>query len=285
MSKSSEILVSETELPGPDADLETVLGAWHAATVRLERTHEALREEVKRLTGELEVKNRKLARKNRLAELGQMASHIAHEVRNGLVPVTLYLSMLKRRLQKDPEASRVVEKIESAFTGLDVTVNDLLHFTSDRQPQIREVCLMEMVDQLCTTLNPQFDAQRVEVEVKLGKALSLGADPDMLRRAILNLLLNALDAMPDGGKLLIDAVLENGYLALSVSDSGKGLSEESLQKAAEPFYSTKSTGTGLGLAIVYRIVEVHHGHVIIQNLPTRGARITLYFPVDQHDKQ
>src|SRR3972149_6124948 len=91
----------KTPLLSP-ADLETVLTAWQEATARLEQTHKTLREEVKRLTDELEIKNRELARKNRLADLGQMASHVAHEVRNNLVPVTLYLSLLRRRIAHDP---------------------------------------------------------------------------------------------------------------------------------------------------------------------------------------
>ena len=82
------------------SQLEQVLAAWHGATLRLEQTHEALRTEVCRLTNELEIKNRELARKHRLADLGQMASHVAHEVRNNLVPLTLYLSLLRRRLTR-----------------------------------------------------------------------------------------------------------------------------------------------------------------------------------------
>ena len=83
---------------GDDMELHAVLAAWHSATDRLQQTHEVLRREVRRLTEELEVKNRELARKNRLADLGQMASHVAHEVRNSLVPITLYLSLLRRQL-------------------------------------------------------------------------------------------------------------------------------------------------------------------------------------------
>src|ERR1700741_1208845 len=94
-------LASDCTAINERADLQTVLSAWHGATVRLEQTHEALRAEVRRLTDELEVKNRELARKNRLADLGQIASHVAHEVRNSLVPVTLYLSLLRRRLSED----------------------------------------------------------------------------------------------------------------------------------------------------------------------------------------
>src|ERR1041385_6603081 len=116
------------QLPvGDELDLQTIFSAWNEATDRLQRTHEALRSEVRRLSDELEVKNRELARKNRLADLGQMASHVAHEVRNSLVPVTLYLSLLKRRLSDDSGSVDVVEKIATGFTAIDATVNDLLH--------------------------------------------------------------------------------------------------------------------------------------------------------------
>src|SRR6476661_8564505 len=91
-----------------NADLSRILHAWQAATVRLEQTHESLRSEVRRLTEELEQKNRELARKNRLADLGQMAAHIAHEVRNTLVPMKLYLSLLRRRVDFDTGSASVL---------------------------------------------------------------------------------------------------------------------------------------------------------------------------------
>src|SRR5919107_50457 len=94
-----------------DLDLAALLGAWQTATDRLQQTHQSLREEVMRLTDELEAKNRELARKNRLADLGQMASHIAHEVRNSLVPVSLYMSLLRRRVSEDQGAVDIIDKI------------------------------------------------------------------------------------------------------------------------------------------------------------------------------
>ena len=123
-------------LPGGDEslDLRDLLQCWDKATARLQETHESLRKEVTRLTDELEVKNRELARKNRLADLGLVASHIAHEVRNGLMPLTLYTGMLKRNMGTDAESARVIGKIESGLTVLNTTVDDLLHFTADRQP-------------------------------------------------------------------------------------------------------------------------------------------------------
>src|SRR5437868_1295738 len=127
---------AESLRPGADElDLKTILDAWNEATDRLQQTHEALRAEIHRLSDELEAKNRELARKNRLADLGQMASHVAHEVRNNLVPVSLYMSLLRRRLSADSGSLDILAKVEAGFTALEATVSDLLSFTAHRQPQ------------------------------------------------------------------------------------------------------------------------------------------------------
>jgi len=259
------------------ADLQTVLTAWNAATLRLEQTHEALREEVGRLTAELEVKNRELARKNRLADLGQMASHIAHEVRNNLVPVTLYLSLLRRRTS-DPASVQILDKIASGFSALDATVNDLLQFTADRDPQYQTFPLRTLVEDLLNSLAPQMAAQQIRAVADVSDRLLLAADRHMLRRALLNLALNALDAMPHGGLLAMTAVRTPQGVEIEVADSGTGLSDDARQRAFEPFFTTKSGGTGLGLAIVYRIAEVHGGHVVAANCPDGGAAFTLALP-------
>jgi len=188
-----------------DADLQAVLTAWNAATVQLEQTHEALRGEVRRLTDELEEKNRELARKNRLADLGRMAAHVAHEVRNNLVPVNLYLSLLKRHIAGDGENLAVLAKIESGFAALETTVHDLLNFTSDREPQAVRFLLRDLVDDIHASLAPQVSAQAIEVKTDVPVELAVSGDRDMLRRAALNLTLNALDAMPDGGILTFAA--------------------------------------------------------------------------------
>src|SRR4029453_5383311 len=113
-----------------EPDLAAILHAWNEATDRLQHTHEWLRAEIRRLTDELEAKNRQLARQNRLADLGQMASHVAHEVRNGLVPLKLYLNLLRRRLADDAGSLEIAGKIGSGFAALETVVNDLLQFTS-----------------------------------------------------------------------------------------------------------------------------------------------------------
>jgi signal transduction histidine kinase len=271
-------------LPDPmlldeQADLQTVLAAWHTATLRLEQTHGALREEVRNLTAELEVKNRELARKNRLADLGQMASHVAHEVRNNLVPLTLYLGLLRRRLTEDPKGLEMLDKIRAGFSAMDVMVNDLLHFTSDRDPQRQTFALVRLIRDIEASLAPQFAAQAIGVVVDVPAEHAMTADREMIRRAVLNLVLNALDAMPDGGTLTITSVLMPDCMELEVADSGPGLPEKILPRVFEPFFTTKQQGTGLGLSIVSRIAESHGGCVMASNCPDGGAACTLRIPL------
>jgi signal transduction histidine kinase len=265
-------------VPPNAADLQAVLAAWNGATTRLEQTHEALREEVRRLTNELEIKNRELARKSRLADLGQMASHVAHEVRNNLVPVELYLSLLRRRIAGDVGALDVLSKVEAGVQALDVTVNDLLHFTAERDPHMIRLSLAGLVEELRISLAPQLLAQSIKFEANIPVALQIPVDRDMFRRALLNLMLNALDAMPEGGSLVVTAVVGSRGVEVEVADSGPGLSEEVRRRAFEPFFTTKSNGTGLGLAIVYRVAEVHGGDVVAANCPEGGAAFTIRLP-------
>jgi signal transduction histidine kinase len=259
-------------------EIGELLEAWGAATERLERTHAQLRDEVARLTAELEVKNRELARKNRLADLGEMASHVAHEVRNSLTPVTLYLSLLRRRLVGDAAALTVLSKAEAGFTALEVTVNDLLSFSAHRQPQWNGFLVGEMVDEVCDSLAPQFDAQGVDVEIDIPPSTVLVGDREILRRAVLNLVLNALDVMPRGGELVITSYQSSKGFELEVADSGPGLSDEQKRRVFEPFYSTKETGTGLGLSVVAHAAEAHGGRVTAVNCPEGGAAFTIHVP-------
>ena len=257
---------------GEHVDLETVLAAWHTATLRLERTHETLCGEVARLTKELEIKNRELARKNRLADLGQMASHVAHEVRNNLVPVSLYVSLLRRRLSEDSGSLNILAKIEAGFTALEATVSDLLSFTAHRQPQWQTFLVGDLVNEVCESLEPQLDAQMIDVDIDVPPNTLLSADREMMRRAVLNLVLNAIDVMRDGGTLIITSYDSPRGFELEIADSGPGLTDEVKRRAFEPFYSTKQNGTGLGLAIVSEIVAVHHGRVRIEDRPGGGTR-------------
>lgn len=261
-----------------DVELHAVLSAWHGATDRLRETHETLRREVRRLTDELEIKNRELARKNRLADLGQMASHVAHEVRNSLVPLTLYLSQLRRRLRGTNEAEVILDKIDNGFSALETIVTDLLQFTSHRDPIRQSVSLDALVHEICDSLAPQLSAQGIRIEFDIAPGFIVNADPDMLRRAVLNLVLNAVDAMPRGGELVVTGTADGDAIELEIADSGPGITRRDARRLFEPFFTTKQGGTGLGLAIVERIAALHGGHVSACNCPQGGAAFTIRIP-------
>jgi signal transduction histidine kinase len=259
-------------------DLQTILQAWNEATDRLQQTHESLRAEVSRLSDELEAKNRELARKNRLADLGQMASHVAHEVRNSLVPMKLYLSMLRRRIDADAASATVLDKIMAGFTALEATVSDLLHFSSQRDPRREKIDVALLLHDVVQSLQPQLDAQDIRTRVDCLHGLTAQADPDMLKRSVLNLVLNALDVLPAGGDLTLTACLTAAGLEIEIADSGPGVPAQILDRLFEPFFTTKGSGTGLGLAIVERIAAAHGGKAKVANCPEGGAAFTLIIP-------
>ena len=261
-----------------DLDLASVLEAWQSATDRLQSTHTALRDEVRRLSDELERKNHELARKNRLADLGLVASHVAHEVRNSLVPMKLYLSLLRRQLAHEASEAALVDKFAASLTALESTVADLLHFSADRQPQRRTFPARELIHDVCGALEPQLHAQGIALETETDPAAVFHADYEMLRRALLNLVLNALDVMPGGGRLQVQASVSGGIMELRVADSGPGIDAHDADRVFEPFYSTKSGGTGLGLAVVARIAEAHGGGAAVVSAGSGGAIFTLRLP-------
>lgn len=270
--------------PLSSADLQTLLSAWETATSRLEQTHFVLQDEVRRLTEELEVKNRELSRKNRLADLGQMAAHIAHEVRNGLVPVTVYLSMLRRRNAEDAESTRIIGKMESAFTAVDSIVSDLLQFTAQQPPHRQSIGMRRFCEDILEPINAPATAQGVKIDLDVCDDVTFDVDPAMLRRALLNLTFNAIDAMPKGGRLGIRAFVEGETSHLEISDSGEGIAPPALARLFEPFFTTKSSGTGLGLAIVQRICEAHGGEISVSNASSGGAIFSIRIPI-QHIKE
>lgn len=207
-----------------------------------------------------------------------MASHLSHELRNQLVPVCRYLNLLERRLAGDAGGLENVSMVNAGMIALESTVKDLLSFTADRPPMWQSFLVRDFIDEICESLAPQFRAQAIEVEIDAPPTMLVSADREMLRRAVMNLLLNALDAMSRGGELVITAIRGRDGFELEIADSGAGLPEETRRRAFEPFYTTKSDGAGLGLAIVERVMAAHGGTVTATNCPEGGAAFTLSIP-------
>ncbi len=168
--------------------------------------------------------------------------------------------------------------MEAGFHALNATVNDLLSFAAHQDPQRETFLVCDLVNEVCDSLTTQLDAQAIEVERDVPPNTLLNADREMMQQAILNLVLNAVDAMPKGGHLVITSYEGPFGFELEIADSGPGLSEEEKKRLFDPFFSTKSTGNGLGLSVVSRIAKSHGGTVSATNCPEGGAAFTILIP-------
>ncbi len=272
-------------------DLAEVLQAYSAVAERLQASHETLSAEVDRLQRELATKNAQLERGKRLAALGEMAAGIAHEIRNPLAAIQLYIEMIREDVaaeQAEVPTPRLAgalghgDKIADAVRGLSAIVNDVLSFSRTVAPVPRRLDMVRVLERAVDAQRPLLDASGVQVRVEAADQ-AVYADPDLLYRALLNLVRNAAEALaePAGREkqswtpLL---TLSAAAGAVTVADNGPGIDAATVDRIFNPFFTTRASGTGLGLAIVHRIVDAHGGSIAVRNADQGGAVFTLQFP-------
>jgi signal transduction histidine kinase len=273
---------ADVRLTRRERELGAIINAYNEVTERLKRSHERLTAEVQRLREQLEEKNRELARRERLAALGQMAAGVAHEIRNPLQGIRLYASMLVKDLADREDACRHAGKIFAGARMLDGIVEDILAFAGQRKPNATDVALRAIVSDCMELAGPVLSAKgaTLHVDSRMGD-LNVFADPIQLQRALMNLIFNALDATSEDGSVWVSAERDaSGRLCvLQVADDGPGIPDVLKERVFNPFFTTKDSGTGLGLAIVHRIAESHGGHVRVGDRPGGGAVVTIAMPV------
>ena len=264
-------------------DLGPIIAAYSEVAERLKQSHDLLSREVCRLREQLVEKDKLLERRERLAALGEMAAGVAHEIRNPLGGIGLYVSLLERDLESQPEQVDIVRRIGEGVRNLDKIVGDTLAFAGGPEPDLRPVVLGSILENVRLQCTPQARARGAELVVAPESVeAELICDAHQLERALTNLVFNALDAAGEGGRVAVEAATppapEVKSLALTVTDDGPGIPPDLLPKVFDPFFTTKHTGTGLGLAIVHRIVEAHGGHIKAENRPEGGARFVIVLP-------
>lgn len=265
------------------ADFAEVIVAYNEAADRLKRSHDLLCDEVARLRAELEQKNQMLQRRDRLAALGQMAAGMAHEIRNPLGGIQLFASLLERDLAGRDEQVELVRKIQAGSQRLNEIVSDMLAFTGMPDPECDRVAVRPLVENALDYAQPRTGSGTIEVSMDVRDGLVVWADAHMIERAILNLVLNAIEAMPRGGPLHVSASpgSDGLWTQIRIADAGDGMDRAVQDKMFDPFFTTKDHGTGLGLAIVHRIIEAHDGQISLTSEPGRGTTVVVSLPTGE----
>ena len=220
------------------------------------------------------------ALRERLAALGQLAAVIVHEVKNPLGIIKVSAGALRQRA-RDDASSTLCACIEDEVDRMDATVRRLLELARPPQPALKPTDVGALIRQTLERLAPELAAARIDVRCELGEAPKVNADAEWIRNALLNLFLNAREAMPSGGALSVRMrpATEQALVEIEVEDSGVGMDEATRRQLFRPFFTTRHGGTGLGLAIVKRVVEDHKGAIRVESRPGRGSRFTLTLPL------
>jgi len=212
-----------------------------------------------------------MLRRNTLAEMGKFSLMIAHEVKNPLSIIKTSLDLLKK--ERDDLAENImIRYMEEEIRRMNRLIEDFLAFARPSRPVFREVEINDLLRRIVGRFEMQHGALPLEVSLKcLEKDCLIQGDPDLLTRAVDNILKNAFEANGEKGRIAVTLDRSGDRVAVEVRDEGKGISEEVREKLYEPFFTTRSKGTGLGLAYVLQVVESHGGHVKEGNHPEGGA--------------
>lgn len=230
-----------------------------------------------------------MKRADRLASIGEMAAGIAHEIKNPLAGIAGVIQVFKKDISEDNPRRAVLDEVLTQVERMDKAVRNLLSFARPPEPKMTLVDINEMIGTLLDFLTPQFAKNNIVIERKLAIGLPwLTLDPDLARQALINIALNAIPSMADGGKFIVETrsrkptAEQQGSVEIILTDSGKGISPEDLTRIFNPFYTTRQQGTGLGLSITQRIVEQHNGEISVTSGPGKGAAFLISLPYPQN---
>jgi len=234
---------------------------------------------------ELERSNQQLQMQaQKLAVAGQIAAGIAHEVRNPLTSVNGFLQLMKTQY---PERTDYFDIIFSEIKRIDFVLSELLVLAKPQSVHFQEVQLHGLLEQVITLLKTNAVLSNIDLKQPFKKqdAGAILADANQMKQLFINLIKNAIEAMPEGGSIYISTEKVMNEWKITIQDEGKGMSEEDIQKIYDPFFSTKTEGTGLGLTICATILKDHHGRMDVVSELGKGTTFHIYLPVCQKSRQ
>jgi signal transduction histidine kinase len=260
-----------------------------------QKAHCHLEEMVRRRTSALqaEINERKRLESvnlqaERLAMVGKMAAQVAHDIRNPLGSITLNLDLIHHEIDRfaetggnSPDEGRaLIKEMREEARRIQRVLEDYLRFARQPKLQRQTVDLKTFLADKLSLVSAEFDRAKVRLSTHLDPALAtIHADPEQVWQALLNLLRNGREAMPNGGEISIASWRNGGEALLRVSDNGPGMTPEQQQRLYQPFFTTKPQGTGLGLAMVHQIITEHGGRIECESTVSKGATFTISLPI------
>ena len=224
----------------------------------------------------------KLGDAQRLASLGEMVAGISHEIRNPLGIITSTAELLKQKLARTGPEVGLADVVVQEANRLNSIVTDFLDFARPQTPDFMPCKIDEVIEKNLTFLAPEIDKNGYRIHKRFATDIpEIQADPKLMYQAFLNILMNAMQAMPEGGDIYIELAARKHTLAILFADEGPGIPDETLNRIWEPFFTLKDKGSGLGLPIVKKIVEGHGGIIEVDNSPEKGVRVTVTLPVER----
>ena len=248
---------------------------------RIELQHTAQR--LSAVYRELQLSFEQVKRADRLSAIGQLAAGLAHEIRNPLASIDGAAEVLDAAGDQPELRKETVSIIRKECARLNRLLTSLLDFARPRRPEWRDVDLSKVLDTVIDLVSHSAGKGIQFHEEKDERVPTLLGDEEQLTQVILNLTLNAAQAMPEGGDVWLTARKEDGGLMIQIRDEGAGIPEENLDKIFDPFFTTKETGTGLGLSVVHQIVTQHGGTVTVARNQDKGTTFSLFFPQSRGD--
>ena len=243
--------------------------------------------EVSRDVTDKRVLEERLRISEQLASMGEMAACLAHEMRNPLGAVMAAADILANELDAplDDECRSLLEVVVSESRRLTVILGDFLSYARFRPPQLALTDLNSVIEDALRTLDPaEIASHGVTISRSLAPDLPKAlVDADQVKQALLNVAMNAVDAMPDGGTLSVASSLSEMGIQVIVEDTGPGIPPADLDRIFQPFYTGRKNGTGLGLSIAHKIIEAHGGFIHAENRPAGGARFVIGIPAHRSE--
>ncbi|MBZ5749477.1 transporter substrate-binding domain-containing protein [Metabacillus rhizolycopersici] len=224
---------------------------------------------------------KKLATQEKMRALGQLVAGVAHEVRNPLTSVKAFIDLLPRKYEDPAFRKEMLKHVPEELKRMNRIVESLLDYARPKYPQKASFDVESFIHSLVTIIEPTLKKQGVSLCLEIEPSMQLYSDPNQIKQVMLNLILNALDAMEVSAqkKLLIQAETENGTGFIRVTDTGSGIEEEELPHILEPFYTTKKQGVGLGLALCYQWIQENNGEINIETKIGDGTTFILTLPI------